>query len=65
MKQAYDSKMRSDLLDAVPQNWCDPLLTGSKGIGGPPYNCQDIEQLMNGIRAELTKRIAKYERAKP
>mgnify|MGYP001613002486 CR=1 FL=1 len=40
------------ILAAIPTNWCDPLLTGPKAvIGKPPYDCRDIERLLNGIRA--------------
>ena len=36
---------------AVPHSWLDPLLTGDKAvIGSPPYDCQDIERLLNTIR---------------
>ena len=45
------SKVR---LDAVPSNWCDPLLTGKNAvIGQPPYDCQDIERLLNAVRERL------------
>ena len=37
----------------IPTNWCDPLLTGPNAvIGKPPYNCKDIERLLNAIRVQ-------------
>lgn len=42
------------ILDAIPSNWCDPLLTGRDAvIGKSPYDCQDIEKLLNGIRERI------------
>ena len=43
-----------ELLDAIPSNWCDSLLTGDGAvIGNPPYDCQDIERLLLSIRARI------------
>ena len=40
------------VLAAIPTNWTDPLLTGPEAvIGNPPYDCRDIERLLNAIRA--------------
>lgn len=42
------------MLAALPSNWCDPLLTGPKAvIGNPPFNCLDIERLLNAVRARV------------
>jgi hypothetical protein len=41
------------LIDAVPQNWCDALLTGKDGIGQPPYTCRHIEQLLRGVQDRM------------
>ena len=39
---------------AIPNNWLDPLLSGPKAvIGMPPYDCRDIESLLNAIRARV------------
>jgi hypothetical protein len=39
---------------AIPNNWCDPLLTGEdRVIGDPPFSCQDIEQLLFAIKNKL------------
>lgn len=47
------------IADAVPTNWCDPLLTGKNAaIGNPPYDCQDIERLLRGIKERIQKRMA-------
>jgi hypothetical protein len=35
---------------AVPTNWLDSLLTGKDGIGQPPYDARDIEQLLRGVQ---------------
>ena len=48
------------LLDAFPSNWCDPLLTGKNAvIGHPPYDCQDIERLLNAVRERLMQALNK------
>ena len=50
------SVVSSPLLDAIPSNWCDPLLTGPEaalhGKGGT-WGCPDIERLLNGVRERL------------
>jgi len=44
----------SDLLASIPTTWLDPLLTGKKAVvGKPPYNCQDIEQLLQAIKQRM------------
>lgn len=40
------------ILDAIPTNWCDPLLTGPKAINFPAH-CPDIERLLNGVRERV------------
>ena len=50
----------SVLLNAIPANWCDPLLTGDgKALTGKvgEWGCEDIENLINGIRSRLEKKI--------
>lgn len=41
--------------DLVPSNWLDPLLTGPTAVlpGGYRYCPQDIERLLNAIRARI------------
>ena len=42
------------LIDAIPTNWLDPLLTGKNAvIGNPPYDCKDIERLLSAIRVRI------------
>jgi hypothetical protein len=50
-----ESLVREECANKVPSNWLDPLLTGPNSIGEPPYNCQHIEQLLNGIAAAIRK----------
>lgn len=47
------ASMREEAEREVPMTWLDPLLTGDKSIGEPPYNCPDIECLLNGIRDRI------------
>lgn len=47
------SQVRKQATDKVPSNWLDPLLTGPEGIGPPPWNCPQIEKLLNGIKSRL------------
>lgn len=50
---ALDLLQRIDELEeCIPTTWLDPLLTGPKAvIGEPPYDCRDIENLLQAIRA--------------
>ena len=49
-----DDATRSRILDCVPSNWCDPLLTGQGSPGDMPWACPQVEKLLRGIRAALT-----------
>lgn len=44
------------VLDAIPGNWLDSLLTGPEKVlpSGDSYSSRDVERLLNAIR----KRIA-------
>jgi hypothetical protein len=43
---------------AIPTGWLDPLLTGPNAVlGQPPYNCHDVERLLNAIRARIAVRF--------
>ena len=49
-------KIAGKLVDMVPTNWLDPLLTGPKAvIGNPPYSCRDIERLLNAVKERLRR----------
>lgn len=44
----------ADVLAAIPDNWLDSLLTGSKAaIGRYPYDGDDIERLLRAVRARV------------
>lgn len=47
--------VRDALTRAIPNNWCDPLLTGEKAAlpGSGAWGCPDIERLLDGLRARL------------
>lgn len=39
----------------VPTSWLDSMLTGPHAvIGKPPYDCDDIERVLNEVRFKLT-----------
>ena len=43
---------------AIPTNWCDPLLTGNdRVIHGPPYDGQDIERLLLALKTRLLRAL--------
>jgi hypothetical protein len=44
--------LRRRVMDAIPSNWCDPLLTGPEAINFPA-KCPDIERLLNGVRERV------------
>ena len=53
--QGYDS---TRLLACMPNNWCDPMLTGpQRVIGDPPYECRDIERVLLGIRFRIENHL--------
>lgn len=37
---------------SIPDNWCDSLLTGPKGITGA-VDCPAVEKLLRGIKARI------------
>ena len=42
--------------EAVPTNWCDPLLVGSEAClhgNGGTWGCPDIERLLRAIKARI------------
>lgn len=50
------SRLVRRLLQTVPKNWCDPLLTGPKRvIRDPPYSGMDIERVCLGITERMRK----------
>jgi hypothetical protein len=53
---SYPPSVLSDLLAAMPTNWCDPLLTGKNAvIKQPPYDCKDIERLLQALKKRLER----------
>lgn len=54
-----DLLRRDHAMRCVPENWCDPILTGPTAvIGKPPYTCRDIEKVLIAVRDEI-RRIPK------
>ena len=52
--QSASKAMLAAVLEEIPTNWCDPLLTGPRAvIGSPPYDCRDIERLLNAVREQI------------
>lgn len=48
------------VLDAIPDNWCDPLLTGPGAIN-IPAKCPDIERLLTGVRERVRRALSASE----
>lgn len=43
---------------SIPTTWLDPLLTGpDRVMGQPPYDGEDIENLLRAVKARVAKRI--------
>jgi len=54
---------RKRVIDAIPSNWLDPLLTGPTAVvGKPPYNCEHVEAILNAVRARVTAALPKPPR---
>jgi hypothetical protein len=52
--QSASKAMLAAVLEEIPTNWCDPLLSGPKAvIGSPPYTGKDLENLVLGIHARI------------
>lgn len=50
---------RKAILDCVPNNWLDELLTGANAVvGEAPYGCPGIERLLSAIRDRLTAALS-------
>ena len=49
----------TDLLDCVPSNWCDPLLTGPRAVwpADAPYSNNDLVGVLNAVRDRLESRV--------
>jgi len=49
--------LAADLINCIPTNWCDPLLTGDTKVlpDGYKYTPQDIENLLIAIRKRMEK----------
>ena len=62
LRREYGDVRREALEEAIPSNWCDPLLTGPAAAlpaGKHTYTEADIERLLNAIRERV--RAAKEE----
>lgn len=58
-------RQRKAILDCVPKNWLDPLLTGANGgLGDEPYGYPDIERLLSAIRGRLTAVLSNLPEAR-
>jgi hypothetical protein len=46
---------RQQMIDCIPTNWCDPLLTGPTKVlpDGYSYTPKDIEKLLFALRERL------------
>lgn len=47
------ASMRQRVLDAIPTNWCDPLLTGPSAVIGTNTNVAGIERLLLALRERI------------
>ncbi len=52
--RAKEILLAEELIKCVPSSWLDPLLTGPDAVvGPPPWNCLQVESLLNGIRKRM------------
>ena len=42
-----------EILGAIPNNWCDSLLTGPERVGDLPYDSPQVEKLLDGVRKRI------------
>lgn len=56
-KKINRANLASELINCVPTNWCDSLLTGDNKVlpDGHAYNPKDIERLLLAIRERMEK----------
>lgn len=51
---------RKRVLDAIPSNWCDSLLTGPQNVlGDAPVSCPQIERLLRAVRTRVEQALPK------
>ena len=52
-----ERKIAGDLLECIPTNWCDPLLTGDKKVLHGEFDCRDIERLLQALRKRMEEKL--------
>lgn len=51
---AICGRLRVAAVKSIPTSWLDPMLSGPAAvIGLPPYDCEDIERLLEAVRARV------------
>jgi hypothetical protein len=57
MAERKGEEMRKAVLDCIPSNWLDPLLTGPSAVIHK-FSCPEIEALLNGVKARISAALA-------
>jgi hypothetical protein len=53
----------AELLEEIPTNWLDPLLTGKDAIlKGYEYTPKEIEKLLKALKDRLELKVSKFSR---
>jgi len=48
------AKTIKSIVDLVPTNWLDSILTGKDAvIGRPPYDCKDIQNVLLAVKKRI------------
>lgn len=57
-KEKTKYSLAAELINCVPTNWCDPMLTGPDKVlpEGYKYTPQDIEHLLLAIRKRMEEK---------
>jgi hypothetical protein len=57
------SRLRQEVLEAIPTSWLDSLLTGPNAVlpSGGRFDCGDIERLLSAVKDRLAALVAEQE----
>jgi hypothetical protein len=54
LERVVRRQIAKELIDCIPTNWLDPLLTGKDSLlRNDPWGCKEIEWLLNAIKNKM------------
>lgn len=64
VEKLVSGKFAEEIINCIPTNWLDPLLTGKDKIlpDGYNYNPKDIEKLLSALKERVKDKVSKFSR---